>query len=35
MNGVVFVDLFHPTSELYGKTDKPLTINGIHLNDAR
>lgn len=31
-NGVVFVDLFHPTRELYAKTDKPLTINGIHLN---
>ena len=31
-NGVVFVDLFHPTRELYGKVDKPLTINGIHLN---
>jgi putative heme-binding domain-containing protein len=30
-NGVVFVDLFHSTGELYGKTDKPLTINGIHL----
>jgi len=32
-NGVVFVDLFHPTREMYGKaSDKPLTINGIHLN---
>jgi putative heme-binding domain-containing protein len=31
-NGVVCVDLFHPTRELYAKTDKPLTINGIHLN---
>jgi putative heme-binding domain-containing protein len=32
-NGVVFVDLFHPTRDLYGKSpDKPLTINGVHLN---
>jgi putative heme-binding domain-containing protein len=31
-NGIVFVDLFHPTHEQYGKSDKPLTINGIHLN---
>ncbi len=31
-NGVVCVDLFHSTRELYAKTDKPLTINGIHLN---
>jgi putative heme-binding domain-containing protein len=28
---VPFVDLFHPTRELYAKVDKPLTINGIHL----
>ncbi|MCC9603257.1 GDSL-type esterase/lipase family protein [Stieleria sp. JC731] len=32
--GVVFVDLFHPTDELFGKSDAPLTINGFHLNDA-
>jgi putative heme-binding domain-containing protein len=32
-NSVVFVDLFHPTQQLYSKSpDKPLTINGIHLN---
>ncbi|HEY7327144.1 MAG TPA: PVC-type heme-binding CxxCH protein [Gemmataceae bacterium] len=31
-NSVVFVDLFDPTRELYAKADKPLTINGIHLN---
>jgi putative heme-binding domain-containing protein len=31
-NNVVFVDLFHPTRERYGKSDKPLTINSIHLN---
>jgi putative heme-binding domain-containing protein len=33
-NGVVCVDLFHPTREQYAKSDKPLTINGIHLNSA-
>ena len=32
-NDVVFVDLFHPTQELYGKAAKPLTIDGIHLNE--
>jgi putative heme-binding domain-containing protein len=31
-NGIICVDLFHPTRERYAKTDKPLTINGIHLN---
>ena len=31
--GVPFVDLFHPTRELYAKDAKPLTINGIHLNE--
>ncbi|MBY0524974.1 MAG: HEAT repeat domain-containing protein [Gemmataceae bacterium] len=31
--GVPFVDLFHPTLDLYAKGDKPLTINGIHLNE--
>ncbi len=30
--GVWFVDLFHPTLELYAKAPKPLTINGVHLN---
>ncbi len=30
--GVPFVDLFHPTQKLYGKTTRPLTINGVHLN---
>lgn len=28
---VAFVDLFHPTQELYAQADKPLTMNGIHL----
>ncbi len=27
----MFVDLFHPTQELYAKASRPLTINGIHL----
>ncbi|BDS06959.1 hypothetical protein NT6N_19990 [Oceaniferula spumae] len=31
--GVEFVDLFHPSMELYSKSDKPLTINGVHLNE--
>ena len=30
---VLFVDLFHPTQELYRSVDKPLTMNGIHLLD--
>ena len=30
-NGVPFVDLFHPTRDLYRAAAKPLTINGIHL----
>ncbi len=29
--GVPFVDLFRPTRELYAASDKPLTINGVHL----
>jgi putative heme-binding domain-containing protein len=32
-NGVPFVDLFRPTQELYRKAAKPLTINGVHLNE--
>ncbi len=32
-NGVTFVDLFAPTKALYA-TSGPLTINGIHLNEA-
>ena len=32
-NGVAFVDLYHPSIELYGKSKFPLTINGIHLNE--
>jgi putative membrane-bound dehydrogenase-like protein len=30
---VGFVDLFHPTRELFEKTDARLTLNGAHLND--
>ena len=32
-NNVPFVDLFTPSQDLYAKAAKPLTINGIHLND--
>ncbi|HEV3144491.1 MAG TPA: PVC-type heme-binding CxxCH protein [Gemmataceae bacterium] len=31
-NNVRFVDLFHISEKLYSQADKPLTINGIHLN---
>jgi putative heme-binding domain-containing protein len=31
-NGVPFVDLYQPTRELYPRVSKPLTINGVHLN---
>lgn len=31
--GVAFVDLFHPTLDLFQKASKPLTINGVHLSD--
>ncbi len=29
--GVAFVDLFHPTLELFKNASEPLTINGVHL----
>lgn len=29
-----FVDLFHPTRDLYARHPEPLTVNGIHLNEA-
>ncbi len=32
--GVKFVDLFTPTLAAYEKAKEPLTINGIHLNEA-
>lgn len=31
--GVVFVDLFEGTKQLYKEAKQPLTINGIHLNE--
>ncbi len=31
--GVTYVDLFHPTLELYRSSKTPLTINGVHLNE--
>jgi putative membrane-bound dehydrogenase-like protein len=31
--GVDFVDLFHPTQQMFEKSSVPLTINGVHLND--
>ncbi|MEZ6098323.1 MAG: PA14 domain-containing protein [Pirellulaceae bacterium] len=31
---VPFVDLFHLSQKLYLDTDKPLTINGVHLGDV-
>src|SRR5262249_50249437 len=32
-NNVRFVDLYKPSRELYAKAAKPLTINGVHLNE--
>jgi hypothetical protein len=29
--GVAFVDLFHPSLELFKAAKEPLTINGVHL----
>ena len=31
--GVGYVDLFHPSLELFRKASTPLTINGVHLSD--
>jgi putative membrane-bound dehydrogenase-like protein len=31
--GVAFVDLFHPSLELYRAASEPLTINGVHLTE--
>ncbi|QDV23518.1 PVC-type heme-binding CxxCH protein [Aureliella helgolandensis] len=31
--GVGFVDLFHPSLELFRASNQPLTINGIHLTE--
>jgi hypothetical protein len=32
-NTVPLVDLYSPTNELYANAAKPLTINGVHLNE--
>lgn len=32
--GVVFVDLFEPSLRHYNESKQPLTINGVHMNDA-
>lgn len=29
--GTAFVDLFHTSQDLYGKSKEPLTLNGVHL----
>jgi putative membrane-bound dehydrogenase-like protein len=31
--GVGYVDLFHPSLELFKKASEPLTINGVHLSE--
>ena len=31
--GVAFVDLFHPSLDLFKSAKTPLTINGVHLTD--
>ncbi|MEX0977846.1 MAG: hypothetical protein WDZ48_03285, partial [Pirellulales bacterium] len=31
--GVPFVDLFHASQDMYGTSDQPFSINGVHLND--
>ncbi len=31
--GVAYVDLFHPSLELYKAASTPLTINGVHLSE--
>jgi hypothetical protein len=32
-NQVTFVDLYNPTLDLYAKASKPLTTDGVHLNE--
>ncbi|MGO9469814.1 MAG: PVC-type heme-binding CxxCH protein [Isosphaeraceae bacterium] len=32
-HGVIFVDLYTPSAQLYASASHPLTINGIHLSD--
>lgn len=31
--GVGYVDLFHPSLDLFGQSSQPLTINGVHLSE--
>ena len=31
--GVAFVDLFHPSLDLFARSAQPLTINGVHLSE--
>lgn len=31
--GILFVDLFRESRRLYNRSDTPLTINGVHLNE--
>ncbi len=31
--GVAFVDLFHPSLDLFARSTHPLTINGVHLSE--
>src|SRR5436190_1831353 len=33
-NGVLFVDLYTPSRELYAKSSAPLTIDGVHLSEG-
>lgn len=33
-HGVPFLDIFEPMGAAFAASDEPLTINGIHLNDA-
>lgn len=33
-NGLVFVDLFHPTRARFAETGGPYTVDGAHLNEA-
>ncbi len=32
-SGVTFVDLFHPSQQLFNESKTPLTINGVHLTE--
>jgi len=34
IHDVPFVDLFHPTLEIFQQSQEPLTINGVHLNEV-